>query len=189
MSTPFSQVGGLALSVDEALGTNVPDGTTLWFFVPESGRYFYYLFSTFDGGWTDEDGNLCGANKILRGEGFWVQAVTNMTVSFAGEVPSAATAPTTTVTIIPGFTLIGHAYPASTVLNSSLSPVDGDTIWRYSTATGRYSYYLYSTFDGGWTDEDGNLSDVKLNVGEGAWYQSVSASTNVWSQVRPYTWP
>jgi hypothetical protein len=189
IASPFSQVGGSSLTVNEVVGTSVVDGTTLWFFMPESGIYFSYTFSLLDGGWVDDGGYYAGTNKILRGEGFWIQSLTNMSLSLAGEVPSANTAPTTTVTLVPGFTLFGFAYPSSTTLTATLNATEGDTIWRYSSASGIYSSYTYSPLDGGWVDDGGNVADIKLNMGEGAWYQSLSESNNIWNQVRPYQWP
>jgi len=185
LAIPFSQVGGGALSIDAAFGTQVPDQATLFFYVPGSGYVSYQYF--YPDGWYDGNFNLAGSNKIVRGEGFWFVSQTATNITIAGEVPGQADA-TNSITIVPGAQLVSFAYPAAgSVTNGTFTPADQDTIFSYTPGSGYQSYQYFAP--DGWYDSNFNLVNVDLAVGQGYWYISYASGTTVWKQAKPYNWP
>jgi hypothetical protein len=187
LACPFSAVGGQALSLDEMFGTNnVPHGSYVFLWVPGSpGSYLMYII--LDGVWYNfNSGDPSGADKILRGEGFWVYTPTPVSnLSLAGQVPDSVSG-TNTVDLTVGYHLLSFAFPQEIpVSQSGLVANEGDYLFKF--AGGIYTMYIY--LGGGWYDfnsGDGPL-DITLKPNEGFWYYSTVANT--WTQKKTYTWP
>ena len=176
----FITTNDAGVTIDEAFGTSMPDGTELYIF---DGTYTAYSY--IDGmGWLDEGAVDAGSVLIKRGQSLWIKNPegTPLDVTLSGNVPLAATI--TTNSLAEGFTLISSCYPVSESLaDLDLSPLDGDQIYVYAAG----SYTTYSYIDGmGWLDEGAvDASNVIIDVGVGFWYKTSAARD--WIQPRPYT--
>jgi len=199
VSLPFNSVGGAAMSIDDALGKNFADGTTIFFYMGAAIGYQSYTY--YDNGptdpttgWYNNSTSLMeGTNKILRGEGFWIQVTSATNVVLAGEVPGGTDA-TNSIPLVKGFQMVSSAYPAAMSVKNGLTPSDGDTIFNWTGAAYKsYTYYDNGPTDPttGWYDNDTSLqvADVSLAIGQAAWYQSVNNANVNWNQTKPYQWP
>lgn len=128
-----------------------------------------------------------GSNELYRGRGLWAlvpsTAVSNeYQVFLMGEVPDRFTAPTTTVSILPGVKLTGYSYPVdikwtNTTLARSAPVGSRIHVW------GGAGYSSYNRGPLGW----GSGTNLVLTPGMGFWVQWGSATN--WAEAKPYTWP
>jgi len=142
------------------------DGTLVYGF--ENGSL--YVASTYVAGlgWFSDD----PAKAVLTpGKGFYLYPTKAGTVTFVGEVTLSSTN-----TLAGGnkYNLVGSPYPASLSLTAlGLTGVDGDIVYRYSTAANKLNPI---TFVGGlgWYDDSvangGPVAGPALDVGEGIFY-------------------
>jgi len=138
-------------------------------------------------------------DTLEPGESFWVlnRRVTNQFVYLMGEVPDQFSAPTFPVDIDPGLQLISYSYPiAIAITNLGLHtnaikaafPANADQIQMWVATSQTYrTYYAHST---AWrrTTESVATTDI-VEPGEGMWYLRRGATSTIWNQTKPYTWP
>jgi len=137
-----------------------------------------------------------GQITILPGQAVWFDNPfpTNLVFTFVGQVESGTNIPNP---LYNGFNLVSSILPMSgdlvtntlsalgtnaavlsyggvTYTNPVFTPTAQDEVFVYSPAITNYLNYTYKK--GAWTPSDPTVP----NVGEGFWYQSASAGTNVW---------
>jgi len=167
------------VSIGEAFGTSLPDGSELYSW----NGSVYLVFTYFDGlGWFDGDFNDATGVVISRGDALWVKnaggTATDLIVS--GNVPQSGS---TTNSLTVGYNLVANPYPTAVALSQlNINPVDGDELYLFD---GVYTTYTY--FEGlGWFDGDFNDANaVEVPVGEGFWYNTITARS--WIVNIPYT--
>ena len=176
LGVSFNKVGGGPMTIIDVLGTNsIPDGAIVFLYdgLKYVGENFVEGF-----GWDP------GTNDFSRADGFWFTSPNSFDLTMAGEAPSAANAPTSTITLAHGYQLLSNPYPTTMILsNSGLASVasDGDLVIRWTGTA-----YSGSSFvqDYGW--DPGSLS---IGPGEGFWYYKLSPGTTNWVEVKPYSFP
>jgi hypothetical protein len=121
---------------------------------------------------------------LSSGNGFWIETVGAETAIKSGEVNLSDSV---TNSIVVGFQLLSNPYPVyQTVAAMGFSPTRCDKVYAF-TGTG-YAISTYSSvFDyGTYTYVDKWDPDtLTIDVGEGFWYEAVSAQT--WVATRPFT--
>jgi hypothetical protein len=159
---------------------SLPNGTrvSIW----NKTQTGYINISRGLGGWGPD-----GSNTLSRGESCWVlipsTAASNAyQVFLMGEVPDRFTAPTTTVTILPGMKLVGYSYPVDIKWTNTTLAKNSPVGTRISVWYGS-SYSNYSKGLGGW----GPGTNLVITPGMGFWVQ-LASGTN-WAEAKPYTWP
>jgi hypothetical protein len=189
---------------NNTIGTLFPDGSgqikgaTVWEFSPSTpGGYITDTAATKSNpntnGWVEG-----GQITVLPGQAVWFDNpfTTNLTFTFVGQVSTGSNQPNP---LYNGFNLVSSILPMSgdlttntlsdfttnpavitynglTYTNPVNTPTAADVVWVYSPAI---TNYVTSTFSGkthAWTPADPTIP----NVGEGFWYQSAFAGTNVW---------
>ena len=128
-----------------------------------------------------------GSNLLLRGRGFWVKIPSTAPsnayqVFLMGEVPDRFSAPTTTISVLPGAKLAGYPYPVDikwTNTTIAKAAPSGSKIHVWNGA----SYVTYNRGLGGW----GSGTNLMITPGMGFWLQWGSGTT--WTETKPYTWP
>jgi hypothetical protein len=142
------------------------DGSLVYGF--ENGALYVAATYVAGFGWYSDDVTKA---VLDPGKGFYLYPAKAGTVTFVGEVVQ-----TNTMTIAGGnkFNLVGSPFPAALSLNAlGLTGVDGDIVYRYSTAANKLNPI---TFVGGygWYDDavanGGPVEGPALNVGEGIFY-------------------
>jgi len=131
-------------------------------------------------GWTDATGGL---ETLNPGEAVWFESPfkTNITLTFVGTVPQG----TNTVVFSPGFTMASSPVPQSGDLVTVMGLTNennGDTVYVFNPGTNAgsgYATYNYNenTGNSGTGDNWVNTGDPMVNVGQGFWYQTGTAST------------
>ena len=179
ISLPFENLDGDVTATVAELLPDAPDGTRAWFYrdgVWQAETKVAFL------GWNP------GTNEFIRSDALFVNAPSgggDVDLTIMGEVPSANTAPDTTVPLPTGWTLVGFAYPTDIALLDSalnVSANDGDRLWWWdSTGDSSWNATTRVAFLG-W-----NPSTVTLEAGRGYFYNSVS--TFDWIETKPYVWP
>ena len=184
VSCPFVKVGDQAsdLTIDEMFGTDAPDGTIIYLFTGTGYKTYTWVEGD---SWYDDDFNPNqGTNVLFRGEGFWVRAPSVFSKAVTGEVPGEAN-PTNSIVLPAGLSLFSFGFPVDVVVgDTGLAPSDGDIIYKFQGGT--YATFTYVEGDG-WYDDDFNLVDVDLTMGESYWYRA--GAQTAWDQVKPYTEP
>ena len=139
-----------------------------------------YVSYTYDTGqWVDDSSNP--ANPAINpGLGFFYFSPASNTVTFAGSVATLVGTSTTNV-VLSGFRLLGSKVPyAGAATNAALNLPQQETaqILKWNGVNG---YATYTIDTGVWIDDSSNPNVPSINVGEGFFYFSPSASTN-WVQ-------
>jgi hypothetical protein len=128
--------------------------------------------------------------------GFWYRnrAASNFNFVLAGDVVDR---PVITNVIVPNLQLISYPFSKPirmtdmTLTNGmiGITSADADNIIIYKNQA--YATYWLSSQapnERRWVGAGNNLAtNVFIQPGEGFWYRSRSASTNLWVEVRPYT--
>jgi len=180
MTVPFENMSGSENTVSSTFSTLV-DGSQVSVWNAESQKY--QTFQKAKGSW----GNP-GTNVLARGGALFVRSplVSTQEVYLMGEVPDAATAPTTTVNVVSGLNLLGSGYPVSTswtgtTLAATLPDGSQVSIWDGS------SYVTIQKAKGNWGAAGNSLV---IEPGAGFFVRSpVGAPTINWSESKPYQWP
>ncbi len=117
----------------------------------------------FDGlGWTE-------SKNINLGQGFFVRATSNQTITFVGEVQTG----TSSTTLSPGLSLVGSKVPVAGNYPGSTVGQDGDFVFTWNGNAWSSTDYL----DGlGWTSADPN--GPAIGVAEGFFYNNTGAALN-----------
>jgi hypothetical protein len=178
IALPFEQLDGkVAVTVNDIL-PDAPDGTLA----------YYYK----DGSWQAESklafvGWDPGTTEFIRGDAIFLKAPEGMgpvSVSIMGEVPSALTAPDTTINVNTGWTLLGFAYPSDIVLeDTSLgqNASDGDSIYWWNQQDQKWEGISKLAFVG-W-----DPAGMVLKAGQGYFFNAASGFS--WMENKPYMWP
>jgi len=179
----------------------------VWLWDPSGLEWTAYYQGT-DGEFRLSDawpGDLTPTNPpVLPGEGFFVLSSSISTetnnVPLMGEVVSVQTQE---VDIVDGFQALGYPFSAkvniqdaqfvesgATILpNALFPPSSADQIWIFDAEADTYVGYYLNT-DGQWyAVEDypgGSPVDVDLDLGQGFWYQAVSAFPGPWTTTNRY---
>jgi hypothetical protein len=161
--------GDIITNVISFTNSEAEDGSSLWTFDPVNG------FTP--EGWLGGFGWFPGTTVLTPGVGYFLQPAADATITYVGSVTLASTN-----TLVPGFTLTGSAYPASTdVTTLGFTGQDGDTIYRFFSNEGTVGVFGGgANYLGGfgWFDTDfpggsgGPTNGPTLNVGEGIFYQN-----------------
>jgi hypothetical protein len=117
-----------------------------------------------------------------------------------GEVPSAETAPTTTVTLFRPYTQAGLPYPSGigmneTTLTNVIGGTTGDVIRVWDIPTQEYVPFFFDssgTNGGGWqpVDAPGTATTYRFHIGEAFYFvHSNLVGSTSWVESKPYTWP
>ena len=195
-TAPFSTVGGAGYSItniklddggnyliaDNALQVLDPDAYT-------DEMYFYTEVSTGVYVWQDENGD--SADRVFAdGEGFLIENLDGITVTFAGEVPSADVE----FEGLEGYNWMGNPYPAEI----SITDITLDDGGNYLIADNALQVldpdaytdemYFYTEVSTGvyvWQDENGDPADRDFAPGEGFLIENLDGITC--SVAKPYT--
>ena len=164
LAAGFNLVANPLSNGDNTIGTVIPsaeDGTTVFAF----NGVGYDSVSYVDGlGWL-------GAASLPPGVGFFINAPSDTTLTFVGEVEQG----TLDVTFGEGFNLTGSRVPTTANISALGFPeVDGLAIWKFNgTGYDSYSYILGLGF----------LPDAEIGVGEGFFAQvPAGAGEQTWSR-------
>jgi len=150
--------------------------------IPNQLKVFKLVGSSFVNATYDDiaqDFINAGATATLdpvKGEGAFVQVpgTANLTATFVGEVPQG----TLSVAIPVGFSIKSSPVPqtgTTAQLNLDATGKQGDAIFKWDTATKKYTSARYDDIVGGFTLSNGN--PVSIGVGEAFFYQAAAART------------
>ena len=179
-------------------GGTAATGDQIQIYNPETGSYKNYYLSFQKSGplvknnWKWMDGTAVATAKFKNGDSFWYRSKgeADVTVSLAGGVSLDVAQ---TINIVPGYNMIGSAFPANFNPNSlgdeywaasgafGGTAATGDQIQVYNPETGSYKNYYLSFQKSGplvknnwkWMDGTTVLADDTevLSAGKGAWYR------------------
>lgn len=169
----FNDVGASNRLFGAMVGDQLPAGTYAYFWNLSSQKWDIVVKTT-KSGWSSS------SNRVISvGEGFFIKALTNMSVNIAGEVPLGASSE---VPLVSGYNAVGYKYPVDTLwTNTSLSQIPAGSklnIWDISNQT----WTIYNkTTKSGW----GSGAGITIKAGQ-AFFVNVAATTNV-VEGRPFT--
>lgn len=164
----------------------VPPGTTISIWNEVDQAYQVYLRNT-RGVWS----GAAATATVARADGVFIDTpATNPPVDMflMGEVPDRFTAPSNFVQRTPGITMIGHPYPVSVLLTSTVmaATVPANTVISvWDPAINNYNIYLKNN-RGAWV---GSALTAVLQPGQGLVINSTSTLGQTWWERKPYTWP
>lgn len=166
-------------------------------------------FAEYDGKWFADDGAFPPNPSPITfapGDGFWVRNNHSFTqtVTFAGEVPTAATI---TNVVKSQLNLLSYPYSAATSVNDptnllstvavgALDSGSSDILILWNVAAQQYvSLWIVggsgTEFDGFWYYDDGafppNLANETLSVGDGFWLRRQRTGQVLWMPAKPYS--
>jgi len=176
----MATVGGTNQSFDTLIGNQLPGGSVVFFWNSTSQAWAKATKAApAKGGW-----GIYSNRQVSVGEGIFIHSTSNMTVSFAGEVPLA---PTSTVSLVAGYNAIGYMYPVdmpftNSVLFDGLSSGSILSFWD-DTAVAWVKYTKAAPAKGGWGAGGSNLV---LRAGQGFFATKSTIATNLF-EVRPFT--
>ena len=179
MQTPFESLSGaIDYSTGELLGSNVPNGTSIYFWNQNSQEYVSERFIS--SRWQP------GTNRFERGEGLFMAipataGSNSYDIFLMGEVPDTLNAPTSDTAFVQGLQMIGYMYPTAIALtNSALTNIAkrGDSIYFWKEDQTWGSERFISRWQPG---------TLVLQPGQAYYYSTTNATT--WSESKPYTWP
>ena len=129
-----------------------------------------------------------GTNPIQRGRGFFIRSPGGIqqTIYIMGEVPDRLTATQTVSYAVSGISALGGGYPVSTQWTNTqlaLGLPNNDQVIVWDAAI--TNYLTYTKTKGAW----GAGTNLVLRPGQAFFVRKNSAGTNVWTEVKPYTWP
>lgn len=146
---------------------DVPANTVVWKW---NGAFAKYTMRS--SGW-----GTAGSTPVAPGEGFFVQnvAATPLTITFVGEVLTG----TQTVTINPGYNLLGSKIPQAGKIETELGvPVkQNDIVYKFA---GTYSSTTRRTDATPWGAN--GVNEPVIDVGEGFFLLSKSAAATTWTR-------
>ncbi len=130
-----------------------------------------------------------GTNEFIRSDAIFINAPVgggDIDINANGEVPGDY-APTSTVVVADGWTLMGYPYPADITLEASdlaNKASNLDKIWHWNQSSGMWeSIATYYDAMPGWYP-----TNVTLRAGEGYFYNSTGGGFD-WTETKPYVWP
>jgi len=175
LSLPFVKLdGSVTATIDEIL-PDAPLDTEAWYY--DNNNWDSDVKQLF--GWNP------ASHQYIRGDAMFVKVPGGsgpVDLTVMGEVPGAQTAPTSTVVVATGWTLLGFSYPSDVALtNTTLaaSAALDDSIWWYDAGTGWQSA-TRQLF--GWSDPT-----LVLEAGKGYFFNAAAGFD--WTETKPYVWP
>lgn len=180
IQTPFFDIDGSDVTVDEVFGDQLPIGSSV--FIWDADAQSYKSESLLIVGWTP------GTNVFIPGQGFFVSVPstapeTQYTAYVMGEVPDSSTLPTATVSIANGFTMTGVPYPVDTIWTSTTlaasAPV-GSSAFLWDSVS--QSYKSESKLIVGWVP-----GTNVIKAGDAFFFRTASATN--WTETKPYSYP
>jgi hypothetical protein len=158
----FSMIANQLDSGDNTVANlmpEVPEGTTLFKFVPATGAYAGNTFEF--GEWANP------AMTLEPGEGAFISTAEAFTALLVGEVKQGALS----TPLVQGFQIVASQVPQAGAVDSVLGfvPEEGDTVYRFNNATGSYASATY---------EFGEWFAPSLEVGESFFLFKVGAATS-----------
>jgi hypothetical protein len=158
----FSMIANQLDSGDNTVANlmpEVPEGTTLYKFVPATGAYSANSFEF--GEWANP------AMTLEPGEGAFISTAEAFTALLVGEVKQGALS----TPLVQGFQIVASQVPQAGAVDSVLGfvPEEGDTVYRFNNATGSYASATY---------EFGEWFAPSLEVGESFFLFKVGAATS-----------
>ena len=182
----FSMTEGSNVFGRTSFAQEAPNGSFVYFWNPTNQVWVGGGKST-KGVWAAGQSNYV----IKAGEGFFLQSPTNSVaateITIAGEVPALSTQ---TRSISGGFNLgtVGNPYPADFKFGSS--------DLAKNAANGSFVYFWNETnqvWVGGGKSSKGvwasGQSNYVVKATEGFFLQTSNATSWVWTNAKPYTWP
>ena len=164
---------------NKATGGNIIK--SLFSTLPGGSQVYLFNGTSFDTAQVDDfSGELTGSPTVVNhelkpGEGVFVRVDNPLTVTFVGEVPAG----TQNNSIPKGFSVRASQVPQAGKLVTDLSfPVaEGDQIYKYNNATGKYAIYTF-TF-GAWDTPSGVPAGTEptADVGEAFFVRTDTAKT------------
>ena len=185
VNSAFESIEGNTLYTVDVLGTNLPPGTVVSYFV-STGIPGYKKVDNYSE--IDIDVYGWSSNVTYKGSmGFWITvppgaASSNYVVVLAGQVPLSQK---TTNVVQNGYNLLGYPYTASVLWTDTelaKNALPGDVVSVFNPVSG-YKSYNYSEVDidvYSW----GAATNLVITPGMGFWYVTATARTNL--EVRPY---
>ena len=205
-STPFDRD---AANLDNVLGTNGIPGATaatadncLMYNKYTQSYLIYWLFShtnpSLNRHWRSASG-LATNVDLLPGQGFWYRnrASSDATLVMAGDVVDVGAV---TNLIVPGLQMMSYPFSTSirmtelTLTNGApgATATTADNIMMYVPTNQSFNiYWLFShtnpALNRKWRSASGLATNVFVQPGQGFWYRSRLATSNLWVEAKPYT--
>jgi len=148
--------------------------------LPDGSQVYYFNGAGFDVGTVDSlSGGLTGKDSLLNhalvpGEGVFVRVSAPQTLTFVGEVPAGSLSNP----IPSGFSIRSSQVPqAGKVVEDLKFPVaEGDQIYLYNNATGKYNIYTSDSLAAsGWDSPAGAPAVPTLDVGQAMFVRTSTA--------------
>jgi hypothetical protein len=162
----FSMIANQLDSGNNTVGSlmpSVPEGTTIFKFVPSTGAYAANIFEFEE--WGDP------AMTLNLGEGAFIfNPEAPFNALFVGEVSQGALS----TPLVAGFQIVASQVPQAGALDTVLGfvPEENDTVYRFDNATGAYTAATY---------EFGEWVAPELRVGE-AFFLDKQGSATAWTR-------
>jgi hypothetical protein len=169
--------------ISNPLNNTATDGNlikNLFGTLPDGSQVYLFNGTGFDIALVDElSGGLTGPANVLNhalipGEGVFVRVDAPQTVTFVGEVPAG----NLSNPIPAGFSVRSSQVPqAGKVVEDLKFPVaDGDQIYLYNNASGKYNIYTADSLsDTGWDAPVGAPAVPSIDVGQAMFVQTATA--------------
>jgi hypothetical protein len=170
--------------ISNPLDNKATDGNViknLFASLPDGSQIYLFNGSAFDTAQVDAlSGGIIGpavvtGHALLPGEGVFVRVDNATTITFVGEVPSGPLSNP----IPKGFSVRSSQVPQAGKVATDLKfpTADGDQIYKYSNATGKYGIYTFDALSNGWVAPAGTPAGTEpsLDVGEAVFVRTDTA--------------
>jgi hypothetical protein len=171
---PFDD-GNTSGTVEDVFGDLLPNGTSVYFWKTTQDGYDIATYGR--GAW--DNGDIV----LVRGKAMFVSipdsaAEASYDIVVSGSVPDGLDALTTSVQLVPGFTLTAFPYPMPVkVVDANIPAQNGDTIFFWDGS----SWEIVTYGRGAWDSDT-----AEFEPGKGFYYRSADLSPKNWSAQRPY---
>lgn len=182
IQSPFVKIDGSGNFTVSELLPDVPNQTNvlLW---DTAAQAYIQLTKNFLGAWNDDP-------EVPRGEAFFVQipasAGAPVDVYLLGEVPGATSYPSTSTTLVEGFTALGVPYPVATTieasgLNAAIPNNNSVLLWD---AVAQGYLQVSKNFLGTWAP-----ANTVIEPGDGFFVSLSDPAGATYNEVVPYSYP
>jgi hypothetical protein len=171
----FEKLDGSAITVEDLVGTQLPQGSVAHVWDRVGSTYNSYTRTR--GGWS-------GGTNLFRGDGLWLQVPATSATGATHDVYIMNGSETTTIAGISGINAVGYGYPTDVIwtqTTAAASLAQGATIHIWDE--GGQTYNSYTKTRGGWSTPP----EFVITAGQGFWIQNAAAID--WIEDKPYTWP
>lgn len=195
VSIPFSRTdGGATVNMDELL-PDAPSGSVAYFY-----RNNQWVSPAEEVKFDVNPGPkqytvhwVPGTNEFIRGDSVLLNNLSGApaTYTVAGEVPDSRTAPTTTVVVVQGFTLVGFSYPVDVALDDAgINPSQqGEVVYVFEGGQWLSSTYKFDVDPGPGQYTIHWVPNRTIKAGQGLLYNAFVPGGYDWDQIKPYTTP